>query len=194
MASTASPRRTPQTAALGSSLAERRAAPGSRAAVRGSLDGHGWRTLGLGMGVVHGRFGVDAYRGRSTRGSPGALTCITTVAGDGRSRCRARGHVPSRHQGSTYVAKRVSPAATADLVAGCEVAAAVAEAGFVTGPPVPTSDGRLVLTEHALRCSSMCLAASSRVRPTRSSAGLPARWRASISQVARPMVQVRPSS
>lgn len=54
------------------------------------------------------------------------------------------------HQGSTYLAKRVSPAATADLVAGFEVAAAVAEAGFVTGPPVPTSDGRLVLTEHAL--------------------------------------------
>jgi len=26
----------------------------------------------------------------------------------------------------------------------------VAEAGFVTGPPLPTSDGRLVLTEHGL--------------------------------------------
>jgi len=54
------------------------------------------------------------------------------------------------HQGSTYVAKRVSPTAMADLIAGCEVAAALAEAGFVTGRPVPTSDGRLVLTEHAL--------------------------------------------
>lgn len=54
------------------------------------------------------------------------------------------------HQGSTYVAKRVSPTAIADLIAGCEVAAALAQAGFVTGPPVPTSDGRLVLTEHAL--------------------------------------------
>jgi homoserine kinase type II len=54
------------------------------------------------------------------------------------------------HQDRTYVAKRVSPTAVADLVAGCEVAAALAEAGFVTGPPVPTSDGRLVLTDHAL--------------------------------------------
>jgi homoserine kinase type II len=54
------------------------------------------------------------------------------------------------HRGSRYVAKRVAPAAVADLVAGCEVAAALAEAGFVTGPPVPASDGRLVLTEHGL--------------------------------------------
>lgn len=54
------------------------------------------------------------------------------------------------HQGSTYVAKRVAPTALADLVAGCEVATALAAAGFVTGPPVPTSDGELVLTEHAL--------------------------------------------
>jgi len=54
------------------------------------------------------------------------------------------------HRGSTYVAKRVPAGAIADLVAGCEVAAALAEAGWVTGPPVPTSDGRLVLTEHAL--------------------------------------------
>jgi len=54
------------------------------------------------------------------------------------------------HQGSTYVAKRVPPTAIADLVAGCEVAAALAEAGFVTGQPVPTSDGRLVLTDHGL--------------------------------------------
>jgi len=37
-----------------------------------------------------------------------------------------------------------------ELVAGCEIAAALADAGFVTGPPVPTSDGRLVLTDHAL--------------------------------------------
>ena len=54
------------------------------------------------------------------------------------------------HQGSTYVAKRVPLTATAELVAGCEVAAALAEAGFVTGRAVPTSDGRLVVTEHAL--------------------------------------------
>lgn len=54
------------------------------------------------------------------------------------------------HRGSTYVAKRVAPAAVAELVAGCEVAASLAEAGFVTGAPVPTTDGRLVLTEHAV--------------------------------------------
>lgn len=55
-----------------------------------------------------------------------------------------------KHHRSTYVAKRVSPTAIAELVAGCEVAATLARAGFVTGPPVPTCDGRLVLTEHAL--------------------------------------------
>jgi Ser/Thr protein kinase RdoA (MazF antagonist) len=54
------------------------------------------------------------------------------------------------HKGPTYVAKHVAPTALADLVAGCEVAAALAEAGFVTGPPVPTVDGRPVLTDHAL--------------------------------------------
>lgn len=53
-------------------------------------------------------------------------------------------------QGSTYVAKRVPQTAIAELVAGCEIAAALAAAGFISGPPVPTSDGRLVLTEHAL--------------------------------------------
>ena len=55
-----------------------------------------------------------------------------------------------QHRGSTYVAKRVPLTAVAELRAGCEVAAALAAAGLVTGPPVPTSDGRLVLTEHAL--------------------------------------------
>lgn len=54
------------------------------------------------------------------------------------------------HQGSTYVAKRVSPTAVADLVAGCEIATELADAGFVTGRPVHTSDGKLVLTDHAL--------------------------------------------
>ena len=54
------------------------------------------------------------------------------------------------HQGSTYVAKRVARAAVDELVEGCEVASAVADAGFVTGRPVPTTDGRLVVTEHAL--------------------------------------------
>jgi homoserine kinase type II len=54
------------------------------------------------------------------------------------------------HRGSTYVAKRVAPNEVDDLVAGCEVASALADAGFVTGRPVPTTDGRFVLTEHAL--------------------------------------------
>jgi homoserine kinase type II len=54
------------------------------------------------------------------------------------------------HQGSTYVAKRVPSSAVGDLIAGGEIATSLAHAGFVTGPPVPTCDGRLVLTEHAL--------------------------------------------
>ncbi|HXH81265.1 phosphotransferase enzyme family protein [Nocardioides sp.] len=54
------------------------------------------------------------------------------------------------HEGSTYVAKAVSPEMAAALVAGGEVATTLAEAGFVTGPPVPTRDGRMVLTEPAL--------------------------------------------
>ncbi len=48
------------------------------------------------------------------------------------------------HEGSTYVAKSVSPEAVADLVAGAAVATALAEAGFVTGRPVPTRGGELV--------------------------------------------------
>lgn len=55
-----------------------------------------------------------------------------------------------RHQGSTYVAKHVPPSAVADLVAGGEIAATLARAGFVTGAPVPTYDGQLVLADHRL--------------------------------------------
>jgi homoserine kinase type II len=54
------------------------------------------------------------------------------------------------HQAAVYVAKRVPLAAVADLLAGCEIASTLAEAGFVTGRPVPAADGRLVLAEHAL--------------------------------------------
>ena len=54
------------------------------------------------------------------------------------------------HQGSTYVAKSVSSKAAADLAAGGKVATALAEAGFVTGPPVPTRDGQMVLSDPAL--------------------------------------------
>lgn len=54
------------------------------------------------------------------------------------------------HEGSTFVAKRVPMAAVDELVAGCNVASALADGGFVTGRPVPTNDGRLVLTEHGL--------------------------------------------
>lgn len=54
------------------------------------------------------------------------------------------------HQGSAYVAKSVSSAGVADLLAGCQVATTLAEAGLVTGRPVPTRDGRLVVTDPAL--------------------------------------------
>lgn len=54
------------------------------------------------------------------------------------------------HEASTYVLKRVPPSGVADLVAGCEVAAALAERGFVTGRPVPARDGRIVVAEHGL--------------------------------------------
>lgn len=54
------------------------------------------------------------------------------------------------HQGSTYVAKSVSPDAVADLVAGAEVATTLAEAGFVTGRPVPTRAGSVVEREAGL--------------------------------------------
>ena len=49
------------------------------------------------------------------------------------------------HQQSTYVAKKVSDAARADLVAGEDVATTLARAGILTGPPVPTRDGQMVL-------------------------------------------------
>lgn len=54
------------------------------------------------------------------------------------------------HLGSTFVAKRVRRPDLAGLVAGCEAAWALADAGFITGRPVPTTEGRLVLTDHAL--------------------------------------------
>ncbi len=54
------------------------------------------------------------------------------------------------HQRSTYVAKRVPSAAMADLVAGCQIATELADAGFVTGRPVPTTDGDLLLTDRSL--------------------------------------------
>lgn len=52
--------------------------------------------------------------------------------------------------GTTYVAKRVAPAALDDLVNGCAVAHRLADRGFVTGRPRAALDGRLVVTEHAL--------------------------------------------
>lgn len=54
------------------------------------------------------------------------------------------------HEGSSYVAKAVSPAAASDLAAGAEVATTLARSGFVTGHPVPTRDGRMMLTEPPL--------------------------------------------
>jgi homoserine kinase type II len=54
------------------------------------------------------------------------------------------------HEGSTYVAKRVAWDQIAAFVAGCELARALAQTGLVTGRPVPTTDGRLVLAEHGM--------------------------------------------
>ncbi|MBA8803667.1 homoserine kinase type II [Nocardioides ginsengisegetis] len=54
------------------------------------------------------------------------------------------------HEGSTYVAKAVAPGWAAALAAGCDVATMLAAAGFVTGRPVPTRAGDLVLVEPAL--------------------------------------------
>jgi Ser/Thr protein kinase RdoA (MazF antagonist) len=54
------------------------------------------------------------------------------------------------HQGATYVAKQVPPGGVDALVAGSEVASSLAAAGFATGRPVPTLDGRLVLPGAAL--------------------------------------------
>ena len=54
------------------------------------------------------------------------------------------------HEGATYVSKRVAETDVDELVAGFEVASTLADAGFVTGRPVLTNDGRLVVTEHAL--------------------------------------------
>lgn len=55
-----------------------------------------------------------------------------------------------RHQGRTYVAKLVPPSGAADLRAGCRTARDLANAGLVTGPPVPTTDGRLLLSDPDL--------------------------------------------
>lgn len=54
------------------------------------------------------------------------------------------------HRGRTYVAKHVAPTGVDALLAGSEVATALAEAGFVTGRPVPTRDGHLVAPGAAL--------------------------------------------
>lgn len=54
------------------------------------------------------------------------------------------------HAGRTYVAKRVAARDLDGFVAGCEVAAELADRGLVTGRPVRTIDGRLTATEHAL--------------------------------------------
>jgi len=54
------------------------------------------------------------------------------------------------HEGSSYVAKSVVPSAVADLVAGAEVATTLADAGFATGRPIPTREGRVVLADMGL--------------------------------------------
>ncbi|MER7070574.1 phosphotransferase [Terrabacter sp. NPDC000476] len=52
--------------------------------------------------------------------------------------------------GLRFVAKKVLPTQIAELLAGCEVAAALADDGIITGRPVPTIDGRLTVREHGL--------------------------------------------
>ena len=54
------------------------------------------------------------------------------------------------HAGATYVAKRVAASELDELVAGCEAATLLADAGFVTGRPVPSIEGSLVVSRHAL--------------------------------------------
>ncbi|MFZ2501175.1 MAG: phosphotransferase [Nocardioides sp.] len=54
------------------------------------------------------------------------------------------------HRGMRYVAKQVGQDSVADLGRGCEVAATLARSGFVTGRPIPTSAGQLLLTQHGL--------------------------------------------
>lgn len=54
------------------------------------------------------------------------------------------------HEGATYVAKHVPPGGVDALVAGSEVASTLAGAGVVTGRPVPTLHGHLVLPGAAL--------------------------------------------
>ncbi len=53
-------------------------------------------------------------------------------------------------EGVSYVAKQVPADAVADLAAGCEASTMLARHGLMTGPPVPTVDGRLLLTEDGL--------------------------------------------
>lgn len=52
--------------------------------------------------------------------------------------------------GQLYVAKRVAPAEFNGLLNGCRVAAALDAAGMVTGPPVPTIDGRIAIGDPPL--------------------------------------------
>ena len=54
------------------------------------------------------------------------------------------------HGGLRYVAKSAALTDVADLVSGAEVAMRLAEEGFVTGRPVPTRDGKLLLIEPPL--------------------------------------------
>lgn len=54
------------------------------------------------------------------------------------------------HDGSTYVAKAVPDHAVAALVDGAEAATALADAGLVTGRPVPTRDGDVIAARIGL--------------------------------------------
>lgn len=56
----------------------------------------------------------------------------------------------AEHEGPACVVKQVPPAGVGDLATGCETATRLAEAGFVTGRPVPTLSGELLLSDHGL--------------------------------------------
>ena len=54
------------------------------------------------------------------------------------------------HQGSKYVAKRVLAEALGELTRGCEISSMLADQGLVTGSPLPTTAGELVVADAAL--------------------------------------------
>jgi Ser/Thr protein kinase RdoA (MazF antagonist) len=82
--------------------------------------------------LLHQFWALDGARVRSLGGGMNSQTWVV------------------EHGGSTYVAKQVAGEQVAELRAGCDIASTLAEAGVITGRPVPTTDGRLALSEHGM--------------------------------------------